>query len=66
MISAPLILSQQKPLRYIIQLIQLRLSHRKGKRSNTSAKGLLGMTSFIPETLPFIGFPLILKLNLAF
>ncbi len=31
-----------------------------------SAKGLSGKTSFIPETLPFIGFPLSLKLDLVF
>ena len=49
-----------------IQLFQLRLSRRKGKRSNMSAKGLSGKSSFIPETLPFIGFPLSFKLDLAF
>ncbi len=32
-----------------IQLFQLRSSQRQGKRSNTSAKGLSGKTSFIPE-----------------
>ncbi len=31
-----------------------------------SANGLSGKTSFIPETLPFIGVPLSLKLDLAF
>ena len=51
---------------YEIQLFQLRLSRGKGKRSNMSAKGLSGKTSFIPKTLPFIGFPLSLKLDLVF
>ncbi len=32
-----------------IQLFQLRLSRRQGKRSNMNAKGLSGKTSFIPE-----------------
>ncbi len=31
--------------------------------SNMSAKGLSGMTSFIPEYLPFIGLPLSLKIR---
>ena len=33
--------------------------------SNMRAKGLSGKTSFIPETLPLIGFQLSLKLDLA-
>ena len=50
-----------------IQLFQLRLSRRQGKRSNMSAKGLSGKTNFIPEyIIPFIDFPLSLKLDLAF
>ena len=44
----------------------IRLSRRQGERSNMSAKGLSGKTSFIRETLPFIGVPLSLKLGLAF
>ncbi len=31
-----------------------------------SAKALSGMSSFIPEKLQFIAFPLSIKLNLAF
>ncbi len=50
-----------------IQLFQLRLSRRQGKRSNMSAKGLSGKTIvLLSNTLPFIGVPLSLKLDLAF
>ncbi len=48
-----------------IQLFQLRLSRRKGKRSNMSAKGLSGKTSFIPEYITIRTFSS-LKLDLAF
>ncbi len=51
---------------YFTVVFQLRLSPRQGKRSNMSAKGLSGKTSFIPEILPLIGVPLSLKLGLAF
>ena len=46
--------------------ISVKLSQQQGKSSNMSAKGLSRKTSFIPETLPFIGFLLSLKLDHAF
>ena len=49
-----------------IQLFQLRLSRRQGKRLNMSAKGLSGKTSFIPEYITIHRSQLGLKLDLAF
>ena len=49
-----------------IQLFQLRLSRRKGKRLNMSAKGLSGKTSFIPEYITIHRFSTKFKLDLAF
>ena len=44
-----------------IQLIQLRLFLRKGKRSKMSAKGLSGKISFIPNIITIQSFPLSLS-----
>ncbi len=49
-----------------MQLFQLRVSRRKGKRSNMSAKGLSGMTSFIPEYITIHKFSTKFKIRSCF
>ncbi len=49
-----------------IQLFQLRLSRRQGKRSNMSAKGLSGKTSFIPEYITIHRFSTKFKIRSCF
>ena len=49
-----------------IQLFQLRLSRRKGRRSNMSAKGLSGKTSFIPEYITIHRFSAKFKIRSCF
>ena len=49
-----------------IQLFQLRLSRRQGKRSNMSAKGLSGKTSFIPEYIAIHRFSTKFKIRPCF
>ena len=56
----------QSILRADIQLFQLRLSRRQGKRSNTSAKGLSGKISFIPEYITIHRFSTKFKIRSCF
>ncbi len=49
-----------------IQLFQLRLSRRKGKKSNMSAKGLSRKTSFIPEYITIHRFSTKFKIRSCF
>ena len=54
------------PFKVHIQLFQLRLSWRKGKRSKMSAKSLSGKTSFIPEYITMHVFSTKLKIRSCF